>query len=751
LDRDGTLDNDIIAHEWGHYISNRLVGNANGLNNNQGRSMGEGWADFHALLLNVRESDRARPGNDQWQGVYALATYTQSGGNNQGYYYGIRRVPYSTDFAKNALTFKHIANGVPLPDTHPVASGQTGRGNSEVHNAGEVWATMLWECYASLLNAYPFQEAQDRMKQYLVAAYKATPSSPTLLEARDALLAVAAASDPADHSRFLKAFARRGAGLGARGPERDSQDHIGVVESFERGNNLEVVSLRLDDGLVGCDQDGVLDVGETGSLQVTVRNTGASTLAAFSGTVSSSSTTATLEFPGGTTLSFPSLPPHATATRTLAVRLASVSDPAPRAGLTLTFDEPSLPASTQTAAYDPRIHYDEVLGTSATEDVEGGQTTAWTSTLMNRGEAAWTKQGGTGNGFFHAPNLPATADLTLTSPWMEVNPTGEFIVSFKHRWSFEASNGGGAPFWDGGVVELSIDGIEWLDVLELGHLPGYSDYLDDRSDNPLAGRPALVGLSPDYPAWRTETLNCGEVLAGYKVQFRFRLGSDGAVGAYGWDIDDISFTNVKNSPFGGLAPESSDGTVCNRRPVAHAGTNQSVKEGKLLASGALERTPITLDGSGSFDPDGQALSYIWTQVGGPAVTLSATDVARPTFVADVAWDSVLSFQLVTSDGQESSLPKRVDVAVQNVNRLPKAVPQAPASVVERSTERVTLDGSSSTDEDGETLTYKWTQVEGPSVLLDNPASATPSFALPEVVTDTQLTFSLVVNDGLQDS
>ena len=55
--RDGAIDNAIVAHEWGHYLSNRLVGNANGLNANQSRGMGEGWSDFHALLLLVKAAD----------------------------------------------------------------------------------------------------------------------------------------------------------------------------------------------------------------------------------------------------------------------------------------------------------------------------------------------------------------------------------------------------------------------------------------------------------------------------------------------------------------------------------------------------------------------------------------------------------------------------------------------------------------------------------------------------------------------
>src|SRR5262249_32136716 len=61
VDRDGTIDNTIVAHEWGHSISNRLIGNANGLNNNQGGGMGEGWSDFHAMLMVVRAEDALVP------------------------------------------------------------------------------------------------------------------------------------------------------------------------------------------------------------------------------------------------------------------------------------------------------------------------------------------------------------------------------------------------------------------------------------------------------------------------------------------------------------------------------------------------------------------------------------------------------------------------------------------------------------------------------------------------------------------
>src|SRR5262249_4987065 len=53
LDRDGTIDNAIVAHEWNHYMSGRLIGDASGLGAIQSRGMNEGWSDFGAMLMMV--------------------------------------------------------------------------------------------------------------------------------------------------------------------------------------------------------------------------------------------------------------------------------------------------------------------------------------------------------------------------------------------------------------------------------------------------------------------------------------------------------------------------------------------------------------------------------------------------------------------------------------------------------------------------------------------------------------------------
>jgi len=228
VQRSGALDNQLVAHEWGHYISNRLVGNANGLTNQMGLAMGEGWGDFHGLLLTARAGD-------DYHGAYPWTCYALQSDSltNNAYYFGLRRVPYSTSFARDPLTFQHIQLGVPLPVGPPYQAGADGSSNNEVHSAGEVWCSMLWECYVSLLDAMPFAQAQAKMKDLLVAGYKLTPNQPTLLEARDALLAAAFADNTANYVRFRLAFARRGAGAAAIGPGRASTDLIGVVESYE--------------------------------------------------------------------------------------------------------------------------------------------------------------------------------------------------------------------------------------------------------------------------------------------------------------------------------------------------------------------------------------------------------------------------------------------------------------------------------------------------------------------------------------
>jgi len=86
----------------------------------------------------------------------------------------------------------------------------------------------------------------------------------------------------------------------------------------------------------------------------------------------------------------------------------------------------------------------------------------------------------------------------------------------------------------------------------------------------------------------------------------------------------------------------------NNSPIADAGPNQSEPE----HDGGFVFTIITLDGSGSTDPDGGTITYSWTQTSGTGVTLSDATDQQPTFEApDITVTEDLIFDLIVTDPQ----------------------------------------------------------------------------------------------------
>ncbi|WP_338865842.1 myxosortase-dependent M36 family metallopeptidase [Myxococcus stipitatus] len=735
-DLDGTIDTSIVAHEWGHYISNRLVHDGAGLGTNQARSMGEGWADFHALLLTVREEDAQVASNANWTGVFPVGDFATRNMSEDAAYFGIRRVPYSVDFRKNPLTFKHISNGVRLPSGVPYAFGADGSSNAEYHNAGEVWATMLWECYVGLLrdsSRLSFNEVQRRMKAYLVTAYTLTPASPTFLEARDALLAAAYAGDPADYQIFAEAFARRGAGVGAVAPDRASTNHAGVVESFRTGADVTFVSAELtEDGSANtCDADGYLDNGESGVLRVTLRSTGTAPLQATSITVSSNSPAVELVNDGA--VSFPSMGLYERATVEVPVRLSGA---APRAVVQFNIayrDANGVVAGDKKAELSVKVEQDELPGASSTETVDA-RLLPWTMT-SDVGGATFTVHEETGlQRSFHGEDVGRAADFALVSPPLHVG-NGGLSFTFRHRYAFEASAG---QFFDGGVLELSEDdGQTWTDIGSRITANGYNVTLAvyDENVNPLTGRRAFGGASFAFTQKQmvTSSVNLGSTYAGKVVRIRFRIGTDEAAGSFGWFIDDIAFTGLANTPFTALVDEQG---VCTTGQVdAQAGEDQAIDE---LAE-------VRLQGRGSSMAGG-ALTYRWEQVAGPFAAMSGADTATPTFIApEVLVDTLLTFRLTVLDG---GLRDRdtVQVLVRQVNKAPVASAGIAQTVDEGTT--VTLQGSAEDPDGDAVVSQQWTQVSGTPVALTGAETLTPSFTAPAVAKGTEaLVFQLVASDG----
>lgn len=225
--RTSNFDALITFHEMGHYITNRLVGNAGGLTNQQGRAMGEGWGDFFSICMTSRDTD------DFADGVFAVGGWTDlSSTFDDNYYFSIRRYPYTTDLTKNPLTFKHISTSVVLPTG--VSRNPNARGpNNEVHNAGEVWCAVLWEVFVKLVAKHEHAEAERRMLEYVIGGLKLTPSRPTFTQARDGIVAAVSALDPGDLPEVWSGFAKRGMGSAAISPPSSSTSLAGVVESFD--------------------------------------------------------------------------------------------------------------------------------------------------------------------------------------------------------------------------------------------------------------------------------------------------------------------------------------------------------------------------------------------------------------------------------------------------------------------------------------------------------------------------------------
>jgi len=641
LHLDGTIDNLIVAHEWGHYLHHRLVecgGSSCG-------AMSEGWGDFVALSMAISEGDDLNR-------VYPMSAYATQTIYENAAYFGIRRYPYSNDHQKSPLTFRYVRNGVTLPPGIPVNTLFAGNPNWESHNAGEIWCAILFEGLGDLIGQsrgptprYSFDQAKRRMADYIVAGMIAAPVEPNFVEQRDAILGAAAAADPQDFILLATAFARRGFGSGAIAPPAGSADGSPVTENYQVTGVMTFDGITIDDSAHSCDDDGILDVGEVGRVTVRIKNTGA---AALTNTrVKVTSQTTGVQTPDGDTAMFAATQPFQTATATVNIRLDESGSVPNKIRLQLQLTDSTAALASVTATAEATVNRDVHDDSSRTDDVESPRP-VWTSP-----GTAWERKVSTqgGSTVWFIPDIAVPADETLVSPPIRVAATGNFTLSWRQRFSFEFS--GGLNF-DGGVVEVSTDdGVTWNDISMFGN-PGYNGMLAGGGLNPLQGRNAYVQTSSGYPAFSSATANLGTSLAGRTIRVRFRLGTDLNTGADGWELDDITVAGTDNTPF---PTTSTDAGTClvGQRPIANAGTDLTVFSGQL----------VTLDGTLSSDPENTALTYQWSQATGVVVQLQDARTAHASFTAPtVTQIRTLEFRLIVTDTDNRvSLPDSVRVTI----------------------------------------------------------------------------------------
>jgi uncharacterized protein (TIGR03437 family) len=171
-DLDSDYDGQIIMHEYGHGVSNRLVGGGTStscLNQIQSGGMGEGWSDYFAISFF----------NNAVIGGYSAQNTVR----------GLRRQSYEG----YTFTYEDVGNA-----------------GYEVHDDGEIWAATLWDLRTSL-----GQAVTDRL---VMNGLKGTPCNPSMTDARDAILSADLATNGGSHRAAIwTVFAKHGMGYSAKG------------------------------------------------------------------------------------------------------------------------------------------------------------------------------------------------------------------------------------------------------------------------------------------------------------------------------------------------------------------------------------------------------------------------------------------------------------------------------------------------------------------------------------------------------
>lgn len=334
-------------------------------------------------------------------------------------------------------------------------------------------------------------------------------------------------------------------------------------------------------------------------------------------------------------------------------------------------------------------------------------------------------------------NQPTYGTVTLVGSKATYTPSANYFntASTPDRFTFKTNDGllDSVP----ATVDIVVKAVNDVPVVQKGIA---TTLQDTKVDITLMGSD-VEGDPLTYVPSKSKKGGTVAVKSGNTVTFTPKKGYVGA--------DSFTFT-AKDSNKGISKAATVSITVSakppNVSPTANAGADQAVNE----------KMSVTLDGSGSKDSDGSIVSYRWMQRKQPlgiVATLSGANTAKPTFTApelvgDTLASATLAFDLTVTDNNGAMATDTVVVVINNVaTNIPPGANAGNDKEANENTQ-VTLDGTGSTDSDGNLVKYEWKQTAGsPTVTLTGADTAKPTFTAPDVAADTTLTFELTVTDN----
>ncbi|MDF1695096.1 MAG: M36 family metallopeptidase [Saprospiraceae bacterium] len=511
---DGSVDNGVIAHEYAHGISSRLVGGPGSpgcLNNDE--QPGEGISDYFSLVTTVEEGDKG----EDLRGIAIYAGPALAVG-------GIRNFPYTTDMNINPRVYDDIKTATNTD------------GSTAIYTIGEVWTSALWEVYWGFVDAFGLdtkwedeESGNFKAVRLTIEGMKMTQCSPSLIDLRDGIMQADSMFYDGAHAEILwTAFAKRGLGYLA-------DDGGDATDKSNGTQNFDPFPLAIESLKVQQEVQSIVTPGESVNVTVTAQNHIPETQ---TGVLITVNIPEGLDYVDGSA----SMP----ATFENEELIFEIGDMEFKDELTITYE-----AIARSNVKSETLFFDDV------EDVdfdlydfgaiEGFNLWFQSSDFANSGDLSW---------WASQPDPEVEEDFYMDIPPLQVvgdKPALKFI----HRYDSEIAV-------DGGFITISTDGgIVFRDIKEKFIRNGYPISINYST----FAIPELEGFSgSSNDEWVDSYIDLSEYI-GQEIVVRFRFGTNetgGTNAAFpGWYVDDLEMLDLKTyESFACISSENSSETQC---------------------------------------------------------------------------------------------------------------------------------------------------------------------------------------------